>query len=153
MSRQDGFTLIELMVVVLIVAILIAIAVPTFVGQRVAAQDRAAQSAARTAFVTEKTAFAAAGEYTASVVDLNGIEPSLVFQNTLTPTLGSVGVAVSPTGQSVCMIVLSDSGSWFGIWDSASEATLLGKGAAATDLFASCSDAVPAGGAWASGAW
>ena len=40
---EEGFTLIELMVVVLIIAILIAIAIPTFLGARPRAQDRAAQ--------------------------------------------------------------------------------------------------------------
>ena len=41
---ERGFTLIELMVVVLIIAILIAIAIPTFLGARQRAQDRAAQT-------------------------------------------------------------------------------------------------------------
>ena len=44
LDSEEGFTLIELMVVVLIIAILIAIAIPTFLGARQRAQDRAAQS-------------------------------------------------------------------------------------------------------------
>ncbi len=41
---EDGFTLIELMVVVLIIAILIVMGLPTFLGVRARFQDRAAQS-------------------------------------------------------------------------------------------------------------
>ena len=41
---EEGFTLIELMVVLLIIAILLAIAIPTFLGVTNSASDRAAQS-------------------------------------------------------------------------------------------------------------
>ena len=51
----EGFTLIELMVVVLIIAILIAIAIPTFLGAQNRARDRAAQSNIRNALTAAKT--------------------------------------------------------------------------------------------------
>ena len=52
---EDGFTLIELMVVVLIIAILIAIAIPTFLGAQDRARDRGAQSDLRNALTAAKT--------------------------------------------------------------------------------------------------
>ena len=52
---EDGFTLIELMVVVLIFAILIAIALPTFLGARQRAQDRATPADLRNALTAQKT--------------------------------------------------------------------------------------------------
>src|SRR5437016_2774771 len=58
-QRDDerGFTLIELMVVVLIIAILIAIAIPTFLGTRGKAKTRQAQSNLRNAFTASKTVY------------------------------------------------------------------------------------------------
>jgi type IV pilus assembly protein PilA len=76
---EDGFTLIELMVVVLIIAILIGIAIPTFLGARQKAQDRAAQSALRNALTTVRTAYVDSQSYSADAADgaWASIEPSL----------------------------------------------------------------------------
>src|SRR5918996_431549 len=78
-EREDGFTLIELMVVVLIIAILIAIAIPTFLGARRRAQDRQAQSNLRNALTAEKSYYTDKQAYTATGADLESIESSLSY--------------------------------------------------------------------------
>ncbi len=76
---EGGFTLIELMVVVLIIAILIAIAIPTFLGARTRAQDRAAQSNLRNAFAAEKVVYTDDQVYTETPANLTAVEPSLNY--------------------------------------------------------------------------
>ena len=53
-QSEEGFTLIELMVVVLIMGILMAIAIPTFLATQGSAHDAAAKSNATNALTNEK---------------------------------------------------------------------------------------------------
>jgi type IV pilus assembly protein PilA len=56
-AADAGFTLIELMVVLLIIAILLAIAIPTFLGVSGSANDRAAQSNLSNALIEVKALY------------------------------------------------------------------------------------------------
>ena len=56
-AADAGFTLIELMVVLLIIAILLAIAIPTFLGVTGSANDRASQSNLTNALTEAKALF------------------------------------------------------------------------------------------------
>ena len=79
---EAGFTLIELMVVLLIMAILMAIAIPTFLGVRVGAEDRSAQSDVVNAAIAAKSLFATNGSFPttpSSVSQLGSSEPELSF--------------------------------------------------------------------------
>jgi type IV pilus assembly protein PilA len=79
-ENEEGFTLIELMVVVLIIAILLAIAIPTFLGARNRANDRAAQSSLRNGLTAAKVLFTDAQDYTvATGTALSDEEPAIEF--------------------------------------------------------------------------
>ncbi len=96
-DSEEGFTLIELMVVVLIIAILLAIAIPTFLGARKRAQDRAAQSSLRNALTAAKTIYTDNSSYSgADSTALAAVEPSLTFVAAGTDSTGAKIVSVNP---------------------------------------------------------
>ena len=127
-SRRDdeeGFTLIELMVVVLIIAILIAIAIPTFLGARQRAQNRAAQSDLRNGLTAEKTFYTDGEQDTAVVASMTAIEPSLNWtDNTKTDYISLATASQTGLANSVlCLDRKSASGDTFAIADIAAVPT------------------------------
>jgi type IV pilus assembly protein PilA len=121
LRSDEGFTLVELMVVVLIIAILMAIAIPTFLGARQKAQDRAMQANLRNALTAEKVYYVDGEAYTSDKDELGALEPSLVFQGDSYPTAasesGDVYLKLGATDQIVCVAGKSASGSFFVIKD------------------------------------
>ena len=83
-----GFTLIELMVVLLIMAILMAIALPTFLGVRVGAQYRSAQSDLTNSVISARSIFAADGRYPTAgttATELQTAEPEMTYLSGTAP--------------------------------------------------------------------
>jgi type IV pilus assembly protein PilA len=111
-GAQSGFTLVELMVVLLIMAILLAIAIPTFLGVTGSARDRAAQSDLTNGLTSSKAIYASQGSYpvVANVVaTLATQEPDLKFSAGAVASMSGnpVSVNVSADGQQLVLVAYS----------------------------------------------
>lgn len=122
-SREEGFTLVELMVVILIIALLIAIAIPTFLGARTRAQDRAAQSELRNTLTAAKVLYSdEAADYGFTAIQLIDVNTSIDAVPGLAPGNDQIGFLAHPNAemidnQAIQLVSQSNTGTWFCIWD------------------------------------
>ena len=138
LTDQGGFTLVELMVVVVIIAILIGIAVPVFIGLQRRAQDRAAESSLRDAFTaarayqTDKNSYvgfdAAAGE---------DIEHTLEWVDGPANAIHQVNIE-AVTSTEVTLTSSSSSGQTFCMADSSTAASGAVRGVGDAANYAAC---------------
>lgn len=96
-KSRRGFTIIELVVVILIIAILLAIGIPAYLNVRSTASDRAAQSTLRVALTDARGRSVDTDDFsTATAANLAADESSLTFQ------------AAASTGSNVVSILVID---------------------------------------------
>ena len=127
---EQGFTLVEVMVVVLIIGILLAIGIPTFLGARSRAQDRAVQSNLRIAQNTALILFTDDGTFTPATADgLKAAEPQIEWVAGTEASKDDKLVSVGPntTGTEFGAAAMSDSGMCYYVRVRADGATLYGK--------------------------
>ena len=133
MGGDEGFTLVEQMLVVGIIGVLLAIGIPTLLGAKSRANDRAVQSSLRTGMVTEKTYFSDQNRYSNDVApggQLKKVEQSLTYLAGPVPATGAMPMAVyvevtsssAATNDIVCLTGRSASGGFFGMRDAANGA-------------------------------
>ena len=131
MDREDeGFTLIELMVVLLIIAILLAIAIPTFLGARNTANARSTQENLRNALTAEQTYWTSNQNFSTNLSTIEAAlswataAPSTEGGNTVWATLYNYSsatvqpAAATTSADSVLLVGYAKDGNCYGIYAS-----------------------------------
>ena len=117
--QDDGFTMVELLIVVLILGILVGIAVPSFLWHRHTAQDRAAQASLKNALTAARAEYVDPASFSnLDAARMNQVEPTIKFVNESTSSTAPYMVSVLPISTDEWLAAAkSDSGDCFAIWD------------------------------------
>jgi len=135
LRAEAGFTLIEMMVVVLVIGLMIAIALPTFLGARKRAQDRAIQTNMRSGLAAALAYYTEAQDWDGfDAVQATTEEPRIDWVDTGPPVSGETAIVVH-AGQQLLLVGQSGSGTYFCLAQVATNpATIQGSGAAFADV-------------------
>jgi prepilin-type N-terminal cleavage/methylation domain-containing protein len=118
-NRQEGFTLVEVLFVVLFIGILMGIAIPSYLVHRQGTQDRATQQQLRNALLAAKIEFVDPESYVGiDSAELNALEVNMTFVAANQPSTASRVVSVDPVSAKVWYAAArSDSGMCFAVKD------------------------------------
>ena len=152
---EDGFTLLELMVVIVVIAVLIVSTFGAYTGARQRAQERAAQGNARIGFDTESVLWVSTGQLSSDAASaLPGEEPNVHWVADAVPANAvkrTVVVSVGTTSSQNDTVVLgvkADDGVCFYMRNTAGSLMQYGKDAgcsSATNTLVSGSSTPPGG--------
>ncbi len=141
---EQGFTLIETMVVLAIVAVLMTLGLVAFARYARLADDAAMQLDLLTAVKVQALHHLQAGEFTTDSAALRSLEPNLQYSVDGAGETVVVTIAAGRAEEAVCVFGHSGSGDWFSIHHSLDTGDRLGQSAPAECTAAAVADWVPA---------
>jgi type IV pilus assembly protein PilA len=112
-TDERGFTLVELMVVLLIILILVGIAIPSFMGSRDSAFNAEAKSGIREALPALKAYIISGGPLADVEAGVKDLTPSVAID----PTAVEGVALVTSTDGAVCMFRVSQAGAVYAVWE------------------------------------
>ena len=141
-ATQDGFTLVEVMVVVLVLGVLIAVGLPMFLGAKARAEERRAQAQLRTGLTAGLTYWTEGGTFTGFDLGCSGVhgacavaaqeESSVAWVGPGGPTDSQVSI-VFAAGNNLLLVARSTGGEYFCVVQETGHADR-GRGAAFADV-------------------
>jgi general secretion pathway protein G len=149
--QEDGFTLLELMMVVAIIGILITVLAPTFLAASSRAKDRAMQSSLKNATTGAKSFYFAKADFSTATPGLMSVETGgVVFVDKAIPPTGPNSVSVFGfTATQMFLAGQSKSGTCFYVLDDeAAGTTKFAKAAGGVSGCAANGSPIPTDPSW-----
>ena len=127
-KSEEGFTLVEMMIVVLIIGVLVAIATPVYMGITNRARTKEMQADLRSGLMAVEMYYMENGEFTDDPDHLEPMEPAVVYYTPEQP-VGTVALRLGqdPENSEVCLFGQAIGGDWYAVYRNADDAILYGE--------------------------